>query len=108
MSLPIPTASSTSSPVGANLSPPHLPGFEPIFLAVVQSFLKGKDVKELSDEIMDAILEQSEKFTNKLLAKYPSVLPIVIHTPPLPSTWRAGADIPHAAIPASWADKLEK
>ena len=93
---------STEAPKGANLTPPHLPGFEPIFLAIVQSFLKGKDPAELTDEVMEAILEQSEKFTNKLLAKYPSVLPFVIPTKPLPTTWKPGADVPHAEIPAHW------
>lgn len=90
------------TPHGANLTPPHLPGFEPIFLAIVQSFVKGKNPADLTDEVMDAILAQSEKFTNKLLTKYPSVLPVVIPTPSLPTTWHSGADVPHAAIPANW------
>ena len=89
-------------PHGADLPAPYPPGFGPIFLAVVQSFLKGKDVKEVTDEVMDAILEQSEKFTLKLLKKFPAVLPVEIPTKPLPTTWKAGAEVPHAEIPAHW------
>ena len=98
---------STPAPQGADLTPPHLPGFEPIFLAIVQSFVKGKSPADLTDEVMDAILAQSEKFTNKILAKYPSVLPVVLPSKPLPSGWKAGAETAHAPIPEHWVKQAK-